>query len=83
VLLNELKQLSSYLPNLKSEIDRVSEVSKAAGEGVAELEGIPDSVKDFLRNAANGNALLSDLTEEVKQWLANHNMLHQFRVRFG
>lgn len=42
---------------------------------------IPPSVVAFIRAAANGSALLSSFTGEVRSWLESRDLLNAFRIK--
>jgi hypothetical protein len=83
VLLAEISGLRSELPADVLSIKRVKKAAEEAGTIFAELDSIPETVRAFLAKAARGDALITDLSEDVTQWLGDHEMLNQLRVRFG
>jgi hypothetical protein len=82
-LLSELDKKASHPPETKADIDRVIEISTIIPELFSELEDIPQEVLSFLKKAAIGRAPLLDLTNDVKSWLQDHNMLDQLHVGLG
>lgn len=46
-----------------------------------EASDIPPTVVSFIRDAANGEALLSEYTSEVQSWIESRNLVGVFRVK--
>lgn len=82
-LLDEISGLRDDLPQDRASISRVQEAANEASELFEELEKIPEAARNFLAKAARGDALITDLSDEVKAWLAEHQMLEQLRIQFG
>ncbi|MBO6947188.1 MAG: hypothetical protein JJ855_04330 [Rhodospirillales bacterium] len=81
--LQEIKDLRSDLPQDETAIKRVRDLSKKARSIFDTLDGIPEAVRAFLRAASGHGAQLDDLTDEVREWLGEHEMLDRLCIRFG
>ena len=82
-LLEEINRLRSKLPTDILSVERVKSAAEEASKIFAELDSIPETVRTFLAKAARGDAQVTDLSDDVRKWLDEHEMLSQLRIRFG
>ena len=82
-LLSEISELRRSLPEQASTVERIKLAAKEASEIFATIDKIPEPVREFLVKVARGDALISDLSDDVSGWLAKHNMIDELRIRFG
>jgi hypothetical protein len=70
-------------PDPKTTVARLNNLVAEHDAAWSELAAgdIPTSVIAFIRAAASEGAVLSALTDEVRSWLKNHNLLTVFRIR--
>ena len=81
---SQIEMLSGRLPQdpaaAISQLDRMMDFYRTAwGEMTA--DGIPPVVIGFLRAAAGSGAALNELTDEVRSWLEDRNLVHVFRIK--
>ncbi|MEQ8506194.1 MAG: hypothetical protein RIC85_04855 [Gammaproteobacteria bacterium] len=81
--LQDIQALRADLPADETSIATVSDLSEKARTIFESLDGIPESVRSFLRSASGRGARLNELTDEVRAWLSEHEMIDQVRIRFG
>jgi|GEM_PF-3735937 len=81
-LLEEISQFREVLPGNLEQIAHVQQAAKEASEAFEKLDKIPEAVRTFLAKAAKGEALLTDLSEDVKDWLIEYKMLAHLRIQF-
>lgn len=79
----ELAGIKRTIPEDPSSVVRVTEIVEEAAPILAELENTPQSVREFLAKADSGRAVIEDLTEEVRTWLAKQEMLGLLRIKIG
>ena len=63
------------LTNLKTHEEKITTLM-----GEFKETGITDSIKDFLMGASTGDFKLTDLNEEIIQWLMKNQAIDNFRV---
>jgi len=76
----QLASLRSELPSSDSVLKQLKELSERATKAWSEIEKVPKPVLDFLRKASRGQAALSDLTDPVRKWLGEHDLLNLLRI---
>ena len=74
--------LSISLPSSEQDIDKIKQLVASiqiAWQGLETTE-IPASVLGFLKAACSGGAALHLFTEDVRQWLVDHQLNHAFSI---
>jgi hypothetical protein len=83
VHLAELQELRADLPEDTAVVARVREVSGAAANIFGELDDIPEAVRNFLMSASGAGAKIDDLTDDIRAWMTEHDMMDRLRIRLG
>lgn len=82
LLQQQAYKLSLLLPTSEHDIDELKRLVTNIQTAWQRLQTneIPASVLDFLKAACSGGAALHLLTNEVRQWLADHQLNHAFSI---
>jgi hypothetical protein len=75
-----IRELRNRPPTSDSALTEVKELSEAAARELGALEAVPSMVRSFINKAAANEASLDDLTNEVRDWLRDRNMLQWVRI---
>ena len=81
---SDVKAFGANLPvspkDAIAKLDALITQHEAAWSALAASD-IPSSVVEFIRAAANNDALLSSYTSEVQTWLESRNLVSAFRIK--
>jgi hypothetical protein len=77
---DRIRQLRAQVPAADGALAEVVALSTAAARELATLQEVPPEVRAFIARASAGEASLDDLTEQVREWLRNRDMLKLIRI---
>lgn len=81
-----INQLASEAPSdvegAKNTLETLVHQYRVAWSSIS-ADGIPETIVEFLRASSAGGVPLSELTEEIRKWLASKSLLGAFRIRIG
>ena len=80
---DEILRLRARLPTGDAAPTVVLELAKKISAALSDLKSIPDAVRVFIARAARREAVVEDLTDEVREWLKSKDMLKQVRLGFS
>jgi hypothetical protein len=80
---DEILRLRARLPTGDAAPTTVLELAKKISAALSDLKSIPDAVRTFIARAARREAVVEDLTDEVREWLKSKDMLKQVRLGFS
>lgn len=81
---SEVEKLKEQLPTMK-EIRLIKIISEEMQKFMADLDkvGIPDNVSDFLSKASTVGVALSEINDELFDWLDKHGMKQYCQVKLA
>jgi hypothetical protein len=82
-VLVRMRDIQRQLPVDDAPIKTLATLAKEAKEAWNELGQVPAPVLAFLRKASRREAVLADLNEDVRKWLAEKDLLKHLRISLG
>ena len=80
----QITNAKSDIPETKEDVLELKKSCQEAGQLFNEIDGIPESVRNFLKAASSINgASIEMYNEEIKEWAEENNMTENLRLRFA
>ena len=84
LLVDQITNAKSDIPETKEDVLELKKSCQAAAQLFNEIDGIPESVRNFLKAASSINgASIEMYNEEIKEWAEENNMTENLRLRFA